>query len=323
MDPWFANGSGENIERLYDTDRGSNVGAAINRSSSETWGGLGQDTTDLFDAGTIYDVSISAKLLNVPSGTTERFLFTIEIKYSDADTEYQSLIYTENGLTTEWKTFESTFGPFAPSGTISELRLFAEGPTNGYDFAIDDVIVLPQAESPTGTPVPPAQAPSGPSGEYVGADENTEVIDIPIPPQADFTSNTDRSNCPHDGSSLIDWKSQFGTSLSEGQDVTLPDGSTILISESIPTKLGYITIPPSSTLIIGEDPSSGLSLDAEGIDVQGSLVAGSDTCRLQSPVTITLHGNRPSSAQAEVYKGISVTGTISLHGKRYYRTWTK
>ena len=61
--------------------------------------------------------------------------------------------------------------------------------------------------------------------------------------------------------------------------------------------------------------------------MDGALRAGSETCRLQSRLTITLHGSRPvdasTTARSASEKGIHVTGVLELHGKRYFRTWTR
>lgn len=53
------------------------------------------------------------------------------------------------------------------------------------------------------------------------------------------------------------------------------------------------------------------------MSIAGKLRVGSATCRLRSPVTITLHGTRAEQkvlpASPEV-KGIYVTGTADVHG---------
>jgi hypothetical protein len=116
--------------------------------------------------------------------------------------------------------------------------------------------------------------------------------------------------------------------LTEGVDVILPENTSILVSETITTTLGIVTIPASSELIFAEH-SGGISMDVEGMEVEGSLFAGSETCRYETSLTITLHGNRPenitdtANAKPFSYKGIAVTGRLELHGKRYYRTWTR
>ena len=109
-------------------------------------------------------------------------------------------------------------------------------------------------------------------------------------------------------------------------DIQLPPNMRIVIRKPIEGIFGIITIPDTSELIFGEN-ATGITLDARGMDVKGKLTAGSETCRLEMPVTITLYGSRPSNAVTVIpdktYKGISVSGSISLHGKRYYRTWTR
>jgi hypothetical protein len=90
--------------------------------------------------------------------------------------------------------------------------------------------------------------------------------------------------------------------------------------------LGYVTVPATSKLIFGEN-SSGIEFHALGLDIKGQLVAGSETCLLQMPLTITLHGSRPANAVTNpppsLYKGIVVSGALELHGKQFYRTWSR
>ena len=155
----------------------------------------------------------------------------------------------------------------------------------------------------------------------VDSNHNTERVRIPQPPLADMAPNTNQINCPHLEGSFTDGSSFFSR-YKEWDDVRLSPDTRILVTESILTRLGTVTIPPSSELIFGENVA-GISMDVRGIDVQGSLIAGSETCRLQTQLTITLHGSRQSTPQTVLYKGIGVTGTLSLHGKRFYRTWTR
>jgi hypothetical protein len=106
----------------------------------------------------------------------------------------------------------------------------------------------------------------------------------------------------------------------------VPDGTKIIVRQTIVERLGVITIPTTSELIIGEDPV-GINIDAQGFNVQGNLTAGSETCRIEAPITITLHGARPpdavSNPREPTYKGIVVTGTLNLHGQQFFRTWTR
>ena len=73
-----------------------------------------------------------------------------------------------------------------------------------------------------------------------------------------------------------------------------------------------------------------MHLEATGIHVLGALRAGSATCRLDTRMTITLHGSRPSTradldALSFSTKGIHVSGSgaLELHGRLYHRTWAR
>jgi G8 domain len=82
-------------------------------------------------------------------------------------------------------------------------------------------------------------------------------------------------------------------------------------------------------LIIGTQ-SGGISINATGFNILGKLTAGSEQCHIATPITITLHGKRPSAAStnppSSTLKGIVVSGKgskLSLHGQRFYQTWTR
>ena len=173
----------------------------------------------------------------------------------------------------------------------------------------------------------PTTSPVGiPSGPFIYAESSNEVVVIPDPASP---SNPSRPRCPHLDKALLHWHrpSTWGGSIPKtGANVTLPTNSRVVIRQPVVEILSFVTIPESSELIFGEN-STGITFDAYGITVAGKLTAGSETCRLKTPVTITLHGARPNEAVTNVpppeYKGISVTGQISLHGTRFYRTWTR
>ncbi len=319
LSPWTSNGGTELVQRVFDNARSSNVAVVTGRASGSTWQGIGQDATSLLQKGEDYIVRVSAKLWGSYSGISDTFILTIAINDDSPNTKYEALIYTANGLTDQWTTFQDHFGPLNIEGTIKSLRVYAEGPKQGRNFAIDDVVILPDltAPSPTATPTsPPATA-----NYFVGSSMNTAMVTIPQPPAANFAPNNARSNCPHQGGQYVNWNTQF-PSLVQGQNVTLPVNTAILVTQSISLKLGFVTIPRTSSLIFGEN-SAGINMDVRGIKVEGSLIAGSETCRIQTKLTVTLHGNRPTASQAPVYKGIDVTGVLSLHGKRFFRTWTR
>ncbi|KAI2493236.1 hypothetical protein MHU86_21310 [Fragilaria crotonensis] len=173
----------------------------------------------------------------------------------------------------------------------------------------------------------PTSAPVGiPSGPFIYATSANEVVVIPDPPRPSFPS---RSSCPHLDNDLLDWHkpSTWGGPIPKaGTNVTLPTNSRVVVRRPVVGKLSFVNIPASSELIFGEN-ITGITFDVSGIAVKGKLTAGSETCRIRTPVTITLHGARPNSAVTNVpppeYKGISVTGEISIHGQRFFRIWTR
>jgi G8 domain len=202
-----------------------------------------------------------------------------------------------------------------------------------WDCGICEGNSVPVA-SPVSTPVSvsspistPASSPVRPPlGQFISSGYS-ERITIPQPEKPDLFST--RTNCPHLASGLFDWHSAStwtSGSVPISGDVTLPANRNVVITRTVAETLGVIIIPNTSSLIIGEN-DAGIELKARGIDVQGQLIAGAETCRIQKPITITLSGPRPANPvqnrPVETYKGISVTGTISLHGKRYFRTWTR
>ena len=145
---------------------------------------------------------------------------------------------------------------------------------------------------------------------------------------------TPRTGCPHEQAGLLTWHEAStwpsGELPTAGANVTLPAASRVLLSSSLVGTLGLLIIPAGSELIIGEGiAGSPIALQAVGVIVRGALRAGSATCRLESPVGITLHGARPATAAARAaqppwFKGIYVEGgTLDLHGKHYHRTWAR
>ena len=158
----------------------------------------------------------------------------------------------------------------------------------------------------------------------------SEVVRLFEPPSPAASST--RSNCPHLQSGLLSFHDAAswpgGRVPSSGEDVSLPAGARMLLSRDVGVLLGRLTIPSTSELIVGENATHGVAIDASGIDVQGALRAGSESCRLLTRVTFTLHGTRPATRAAldalpPWTKGISVTGTLELHGERFHRSWAR
>jgi G8 domain len=138
--------------------------------------------------------------------------------------------------------------------------------------------------------------------------------------------------CPHEGPGLKRWhaNSTWGGFLpAAGRNVVIPVSSRVIVDQDIVQRLGVVTVPASSELIIGSNPL-GVRINATGFVVYGKLTAGSESCRISNPITITLHGRRPTNASMNIpslsLKGILVSGlnsALSLHGERFYPTWTR
>ncbi|GKZ00869.1 hypothetical protein MPSEU_001038600 [Mayamaea pseudoterrestris] len=175
-----------------------------------------------------------------------------------------------------------------------------------------------------------ALLPPIPPGPYITTTSNSKVVSLPDPPTPRLVQNTARTNCPHLQTGLKSWHDASiwpnATIPKAGAYVTLPINTKVVVLQKVVEKLGIITVPASSELIIGEN-LNGISLMAKGMTVKGKLTIGSETCRIETPVTITLWGKRPTNAVQVVpspsVKGIYVTGTLSLHGKRYFSTWSR
>ena len=174
----------------------------------------------------------------------------------------------------------------------------------------------------------------GPLGPYIVWERSSEMITLPtpeVPTMHPLPTTSTRTNCPWDnGANFVPWNAAWVNN--DKGDVTLPAGQTVLLQESISLPNGLLTIPPDTEFIVAD---VGLSLDVAGILVQGKLTVGAETCPLHNPLTITLHGVRPSTLRVTqrdettpipTYKGIHVvagTGELQLHGKRYFPTWTR
>jgi G8 domain len=237
-----------------------------------------------------------------------------DISYPGNFSDWQNI--SQSGNFTKWQ--ESNNVTNSPSSDIFEVS--TSSPTHV-------VTAVPTTISPTSFPTPYIF----PSGPYVSSVMSNERIRVPDPPFPNslFDSEESQFNCPHLDSDLLDWhdnQTWSGKIPVSFENVTLPENSRVVIRESVVTILGYVIIPSSSELIFGEH-HLGITFETKGISVKGKLTIGSSTCRIGTPITITLHGSRPIDAVKNIpppeYKGISVTGTISLHGKRFYRTWTR
>jgi len=242
---------------------------------------------------------------------------------------------TTQGPTTQLPTTQSptTQSPTTQSPTTQTPTTHSptkspttQSPTTRSPTTSSPTTAAPIIETPS-----PTAAINFPTGPYITTENANERIVIPDPPEPNDSGT--RFNCPHEATDLLDWHSSAtwgGAGIPAfGENIILPSNSKVIVRQSVEGTLGVITIPSSSELIFDEHRNGGISFEVRGIKVLGKLTIGSETCRIESLVQITLHGSRPNDAVTNVreptYKGIDVTdgGELSLHGQRYFRTWTR
>jgi hypothetical protein len=145
-----------------------------------------------------------------------------------------------------------------------------------------------------------------------------------------------RWSLPHDAKGLLNWHNPRtwpgGAVPTRGSDVVIPPGKSVVLRLPLRILLGKVMVPATSTLVIGRSGSVGdepILLNSTGIDVAGTLIAGSTTCPIDWPrVEITLHSKRGettrvNAARPHWMKGIHVSGTLDLHGAPLTRSWTR
>jgi len=185
----------------------------------------------------------------------------------------------------------------------------------------------------------------------------------PRMPLNDVDENDVQVDCPHeDVENLVEWNdptlewpnnndNDAGPPLADGSMITLPSETAVIIRSGMlvgtsTSPYGQIVVPSGSRLIFDDtdenDNNSIIELHTLGIKVEGTLEAGSPTCRIDGRIQITLHGTYdpppPTSPNSDRYlaspnkpevdtKGIVITDTDGarwdFHGKLYQPTWTR
>ena len=297
----------------------------ISDRTAGTWNGMRQDIMGKIKPGIEYQLTAWTKLANSASEQVKMTVFQ-----EDGAGENFIVVSLVTASNADWTEMNGNF-TLTVTGALLNLTIYVEGPPIGVDFYLDDAVLEPRQVLTTAAPAPAGLMTTNPPttvfppGPYIGAGES-EIVVIPESPVPDLGES--RRYCPHLQGGLLNWNdpATWGGRVPVSGDVNLPSNTKIIVTQSIVQKLGYLTIPSTSELIFGEDPAC-IMLDVTGIQVNGVLRAGSETCRLETPLTITLHGARPADITTKpmspLYKGISVTGTLELHGKRFFKTWTR
>ena len=157
----------------------------------------------------------------------------------------------------------------------------------------------------------------------------------PTPPASSVWNAADSTTaCPYNQSGLLHWHQPntwtSGTvPTANGSDVHIPPNTRILVSScsllcNDTNPYGIIYVPSSSRLIFNDN---NISMHAKGFNIEGHMQLGSQSCRLKSYVTVTLHGSRYDQTfpTSEHVKGVFVhnSGTLDVHGQQYFPTWTR
>ncbi|AZK46486.1 endo-1,4-beta-xylanase [Paenibacillus lentus] len=146
--PGFESGSTTGWEGMAGTETLSVVSnpviegtySALVEERQSEWHGIAQNLLGKLTAGQTYDISASVRLKNESSG---RVMLTMQQSDGSGD-DY--LRVAESPVTDNaWSTLRGSF-LFKPSGTVTSLKLYFEGPEAGVDFYVDDVVVMERAE---------------------------------------------------------------------------------------------------------------------------------------------------------------------------------
>eukprot|EP00039_Didymoeca_costata_P033682 m.43637 g.43637 ORF g.43637 m.43637 type:complete len:1732 (+) comp9991_c0_seq1:353-5548(+) len=169
--------------------------------------------------------------------------------------------------------------------------------------------------------------------------ETGERVTIPKHPRFPASG---KSACPYDEGSLVTWTPsslwETNTTIQNGFTyITLPENTKVLVDASSFTATkeapyDVIVIPKTSQLIFQDED---IKLHVQEIQVYGSLRIGSEACRMDSDISIHLHGNvtelmegvdpaLPALLGNKPTKGIvAIGGIVDIHGHRYQPTWTR
>ncbi len=155
-------------------------------------------------------------------------------------------------------------------------------------------------------------------------------VNLPKPNPALDPNPRTSADCPHLQAGLKLWHnpSTWPSNVvpDPAQSITLPPNTKVLVTaSSFQTGIyTFIGVPENSELIFADET---INLNVKSIFVQGAFRIGSPTCRLDSSITITFHGNKTTDNticdNGCGAKGIVANGTLDIHGYQYHPTWTR
>lgn len=161
----------------------------------------------------------------------------------------------------------------------------------------------------------------------------SELVKIPTMGQYSPVLDVTPSNCPHQSTGM-----QTISGLTNGQDLVIVAGTKMLLTASSLTNfigvIRRITVSNQATLIF-DDVNMDLHVNEIVVQEGGSLLIGSETCRMNNLISITFHGSMATSSTTDqttsslitpaslTSKGMLIYGQANIHGKLYHPTWTR
>lgn len=166
------------------------------------------------------------------------------------------------------------------------------------------------------------EAPHAPTSE-----STTSVATIPRPP---VVSVGPRASCPYDAPGLTAWDPAWSVS---GGDVEIPANTRVLVRGNLDiaetVSLRRIHVPATSALVFADVPAT---IHVTDLSVDGELLLGSATCRLESAINVVFDTDEDVSSAAvrsqivsRMGLGLMVgpTGVLEVFGHLYQPTWTR
>lgn len=152
---------------------------------------------------------------------------------------------------------------------------------------------------------------------------------IPLAPEMDV--NAPKTNCPHQAarSSMVTWDDAVKR-WAKNDRLEIPSGQKVLVTPTTDSKgamqikIKAINVRRGAELIFDDRP---IDLQVSDIMVEGALRMGSETCRIDSNISVEFYTDPDESLDAVFKrhgKGIMVgsRGSIDVHGKLFHQSWT-
>ena len=141
---WYANSGSMSI--LMDTTQyHSGAQSVLATGRTSTWNGPEQNMFDRMSAGKTYRVSCWAKLKGTTT-SSDNLKLTLRIDDDVGGRKWRGITRTINNQ--DWTLVQGEIA-VSVTGTLTDIRLYAEGPAIGVEFYVDDVSateVVPTAE---------------------------------------------------------------------------------------------------------------------------------------------------------------------------------